>query len=403
LDKSKVDSAPIEVVREKNILLDSNLHVIFAVTLIAVMGVVSIAPALPKMMVELKISSAEVGLLFTVFTLPGVFLAPVFGILADRYGRKKTLVPALFLFGLAGGACALARDFSVLLFLRFLQGVGGASLLTLSTTIIGDLFSGKQRTKVMGYNASVISISAAGFPALGGVLATFGWYLPFLLPLPAIPLGLIVLFRLNSPEPEHRGHLRSQFVQALKSMATSQVIGLLIATTATFILIYSTCFTFVPLLLNDRFGASPAVIGLIFACMSVVTALTSSQIGNLAQRFSEKSLLKASFLMYALGIVLMSLVHHLWLFLVPIVIYGIGHGINLPCIQSLLAGMAPTAQRATFMSINGMVLRLGQTLGPLMAGFVFALWGTEAVFFFGASLALGMAVLAMAMLPATTR
>jgi MFS family permease len=403
LNKLEVDPAPVEVVREKNVLLDPNLHVIFGVTLLAVMGVVSIAPAFPKMMTVLKISSGQIGLLMTVFTLPGVFLAPVMGIMADRYGRKKTLVPALLLFGLAGGGCALARDFSVLLVLRFFQGVGGASLLTLATTIIGDLYPGQQRTKVMGYNASVISISAAGFPAVGGVLATFGWYLPFLLPLPAVPLGLIVLFRLHSPEPEQRQHLASQFVDALKSMANTQVIGLFIATTATFILIYSTCFTFVPLLLNDRFGASPAVIGLIFACMSVVTALTSSQIGNLVHRFSEKSLLKVSFLMYALGIVLMPFVHQLWFFLVPIVIYGIGHGINLPCIQSLLAGMAPTAQRATFMSINGMVLRLGQTLGPLMAGLAFSLWGTQGVFFVGAGLALGVALLAMVLLPKKVR
>jgi len=402
LEKIKAGPTPVENVRKKNILLDSNLQIVFGVTLLAVIGVASIAPAFPKMMKALEISSTQVGLLITVFTLPGIVLTLVFGIMADRYGRRKILVPALFLFGLAGGACALTRDFSLLLFFRFWQGVGAAPLMALATTVIGDMFSGEQRTKAMGYNASVINISATAFPAVGGFLATFGWYFPFLLPLLALPLGMVVLFRLDTPEPEHSEQLRSQFANALKSIANPQVITLFAACLATFILFYATCFTFMPLLLNDRFAASPAVIGLIFAFMSLETAVVASQIGRLAQRFPETTLLKAAFSLYALATALMPFVPKLWFFLVPMAIYGIGHGINLPCLQSLLAGMAPMAQRATFMSINGMVLRLGQTLGPLLAGFVFALWGIEAVFYFGACLALGVSLLAIVLLPAKT-
>ena len=52
------------------------------------------------------------GLLITVFTSPGIVMTPLLGVLSDRYGRKKILVPALLLFGIAGGACA--RDFSLL-------------------------------------------------------------------------------------------------------------------------------------------------------------------------------------------------------------------------------------------------------------------------------------------------
>ena len=277
--------------------------------------------------------------------------------------------------------------------------------MSLAATIIGDLFSGQQRTQAMGYNASVINISATGFPALGGFLATFGWHFPFLLPLLALPLAMVVLFRLDSPEPESRPgqQLRSQFSNALKSIANPQVITLFTACLVSFILIYATCFTFVPLLLHDRFAASPAAIGLVFAFMSLVTAVVASQIGKLTQRFPEKTLLKVAFLLYALATLLMPFVPKFWLFLVPMTIYGIGHGINLPCLQSLLAGMAPMAQRATFMSINGMVLRLGQTLGPLTAGFVFALGGIETVFYFGTCLALGISLLAIVLLPVKTR
>ena len=90
----------------------------------AVLGTSSITPAFPEIRDALGISSGQVGLLITVFTLPGILLTPVAGVLSDRYGRRKVLVPSLFLFGIASVACALATDFGLLLVLRTLQGVG---------------------------------------------------------------------------------------------------------------------------------------------------------------------------------------------------------------------------------------------------------------------------------------
>ena len=112
---------------EKEVLLyhDTNLQTVFAVTLIAVLGVSSISPAFPEIQEAFGISKPTVGLLIVVFTLLGVLFTPVLGVLAeDRFGRERFLVPSLLLFGIAGGVCTLARDFNLLLTLRFLQGIG---------------------------------------------------------------------------------------------------------------------------------------------------------------------------------------------------------------------------------------------------------------------------------------
>jgi MFS transporter, ACDE family, multidrug resistance protein len=100
---------------------DHNLHVLWGVTLMAVLGTSSITPAFPTIVREVGVSSGQVGLLITIFTLPGIVMTPVLGVLSDRYGRKKILVPALLLFGLAGGACAFASSFDILLALRFFR------------------------------------------------------------------------------------------------------------------------------------------------------------------------------------------------------------------------------------------------------------------------------------------
>ena len=77
----------------------------------AVLGVSTLTPAFPAISGEFGISGGQVGLLITVFTLPGVVLTPMLGVLSDHHGRRKIRVPALLLFGAAGGACVFARGF----------------------------------------------------------------------------------------------------------------------------------------------------------------------------------------------------------------------------------------------------------------------------------------------------
>jgi MFS family permease len=74
-------------------------------------------------------------------------------------------------------------------------------------------------------------------------------------------------------------------------------------------------------------------------------------------------------------------------YLISAFIFGIGHGMNIPSIMSLMAGYAPIQLRGVLMSVNGTVLRLGQTLGPLVMGLAFAHLGMNGPFYAGAILA----------------
>ena len=379
----------------KKLYLDPNLQIIFSVTLMAVLGVASLAPAFPAIAKELAVSEASIGLLITVFTLPGVIMTPVLGVMADRYGRKRILIPSLMLFGIAGVACGFARDFDLLLIFRFFQGVGAASLGSLNLTIIGDLYSGKERPAAMGYNASVLNVGTAIYPALGGALAMLGWYYPFFLPVVAIPIGLVVLFSLNNPEPRNEQSLKIYLNSTWKSIRNRQVLGLFIASIVTFIILYGSYQTFFPILIENTFNVSPIIIGLIMASMALTTAITSSQLGKLVKILPEKTLMRVSFILYALALVSIPYVSDLTTLLIPTMVFGIAHGINIPTIHTILAGLAPMEYRAAFMSVNGMVLRLGQTLGPLIMGTVFVLWGSDGVFYAGAGFAIGMVVVLM--------
>ncbi|MHC2995502.1 MAG: MFS transporter [Candidatus Atribacteria bacterium] len=371
---------------KRKIYLDTNLQIIFGITLTTILGIVSISPAFPRMVQELNISVKDIGLLITFFTFPGILLTPILGVFADRLGRKKILIPSLMLFGIAGGACFFVRDFNLLLILRFFQGIGAASLGSINVAMIGDLYSGKERTAAMGYNSSVRSIGSASYPAIGGALAMMGWHYPFILYFIAIPVGLLVLFSLKNPEPKNKQNIKKHLSDVWKRIQNRQIIGLLIIGSVTFIIVFGSYMICFPLLIGHSFGASPLIIGVIMSSMSLAAAFTSSQLGKLARVYSEKTLLKVAFILYALALLMIPFVFKLWVFLIPIIIFGIAHGINIPIIQTLLAGLAPMEYRATFMSISGMTFRVGQTLGPLLMGVMFSIGGIGAPFYAGAFL-----------------
>jgi MFS transporter, ACDE family, multidrug resistance protein len=366
VDSPFVTSMPEDSAGTRKVYKDHNLHVLFGVTLMAVLGVSSITPALPEIRDAFSVTSAQVGLLITIFTLPGISLTPVLGVLSDRHGRRKILIPALLLFGIAGGLCAFARSFELLLSLRLLQGMGAAALGTLNVTVIGDIFTGHERSAALGYNASVLSIGTASYPAIGGALETLGWFYPFALAFLAVPVGLLVLFSLHNPEPHNDQRLREYFGDVFSRLSDREVLGLLGVSLLTFIILFGPQLTFLPILMDERFGAPSYLRGAVLSGASLTTALTSARLGALTRRINERTLLEIAFVLYAAGLALVALVPNVWLLVVPAVLFGVAQGVNLPNVFSLLNAHAPSENRGAFMATNGMSLRAGQTIGPLL-------------------------------------
>ncbi|HEY64392.1 MAG TPA: MFS transporter [Caldilineae bacterium] len=374
---------------------DHNLHIVFGVALVAVLRSDSITPAFPDLVRALRIPAESVGLLITAFALPSIFLTPILGVLADRWGRKRVLVPALMLFGLAGGASALARDFRFLLGLRLLQGIGAASLSMLNITLIADLYSGRECTAAMGYNATVRSIGSTLYPLIGGVLATPGWYYPFALSLLAIPVALLVQFTLRNPEPRRDTQFAEYVRHARESLRTREVAGLFIAGCVVFIIMFGAYLAYFPLLLEEAFLASPLVIGWLISGRSLINAIIASQIGRITRFCAEETLLKTAFVLYALALAAILLAPSLWFMVLITFILGTAEGLYWPANHALLGKLAPAEHRAGFLAVNDTVLKLGQTLGPLLMAGVFGLWRIQGTFYVAAMLSLATFALTM--------
>jgi len=364
----------------KPVLKQSSTFLIFGITLMAVLGVASLAPAFPTIIDYFEITPEQVGWLITFFTLPGILLTPFAGILADYFGRKTVLVPSLLLFALGSVACVFADTYQFLLVMRVVQGAGAASLASLNITLIGDLFRGKQRVSLMGYNASILSIGTASYPVIGGLLANANWRFVFLLPLFSIPLVLWMVFGLKISFSPANVNLKGYFSQLWISVNHRSVWGLFIANILLFIVLYGGMLTYFPLLMKERFASNPATIGLLLSTMSFVTAIISFQTGWLGRHVTIKNQLILSGFLYAIGTILLAFAETNGLIIISLVIFGLGHGMIIPGVQNLLVAFSPTRERALFLSINSMVLRIGQTLGPLITGLFYTLNGINGAF-----------------------
>jgi EmrB/QacA subfamily drug resistance transporter len=122
---------------------------------------------------------------FASYLLAQAVTTPIYGRLADLYGRKRIFLAGATLFLISTAACGLAWGMVPLIVFRAFQGMGAGAVQPIAWTIIGDLYTGSERAKMQGWLSSVWSASAIGGPLLGGfIVEHLHWSLIFWINLP---------------------------------------------------------------------------------------------------------------------------------------------------------------------------------------------------------------------------
>ena len=153
-----------------------------------------VATAIPQVVGDLG-GFSLVGWVFSVYLLAQTVTIPVYGKLADLYGRKPVLVVGVVVFLVGSALSAFAWSMVALILFRALQGLGAGSIGATVNTVAGDLYDVAERGRVQGWLSSVWGISAVVAPAVGGLFAEYAswrWIFVINLPLGAFALTLIV-------------------------------------------------------------------------------------------------------------------------------------------------------------------------------------------------------------------
>ncbi|WP_424215817.1 MFS transporter (plasmid) [Streptomyces sp. BI20] len=131
------------------------------------------------------------------YTLAFAGLLFTWGIVGDRIGRKKMLLIGMAVFGIASLASAYAQSPGELIAARILMGIGGAAVMPTTLAIISNVFEPAERPKAIGIWSGAVGIAIAIGPITGGVLLEhFWWGSVFLVNIPIVAAGLLLIFLL---------------------------------------------------------------------------------------------------------------------------------------------------------------------------------------------------------------
>ncbi|THF62792.1 MFS transporter [Pseudothauera nasutitermitis] len=174
----------------------ASLTLIWLLGVVCVLDAMIIASLLTPIKAEFGFSDEQIGRLSSMFTLAGILGAPIFGVLANRFGRKAVLLTGVAIWSVSSIATGLATGFLGLLFWRVATGFGEAAYNTLAPSWLADLYRPRWRNLVFSLYMLKNKIGTAAALALGGWLAAeYGWRTAFFVAgLPGLLLAALLLW-----------------------------------------------------------------------------------------------------------------------------------------------------------------------------------------------------------------
>jgi EmrB/QacA subfamily drug resistance transporter len=144
---------------------------------------------------------------FSAYLLTSTTTVPIYGKLADLYGRKPLYLFGSALFLLGSLACGTAQTMEQLILFRAIQGLGAGAVVPLVLTIVGDIFSLEERARVQGLFSGVWGLSSIVGPALGGLIVdNFSWHWVFFINLPFGLVSIALVISALKEDVERKKH-----------------------------------------------------------------------------------------------------------------------------------------------------------------------------------------------------
>jgi MFS family permease len=331
----------------------------------AVMGLVVLAPVLPRMQAEYSAVPGAEYLVPMALTAPALCLAllsPLAGYICDFSGRRRSLIIALVLYAFVGVLPMVLQSLTAIIVARMLLGCIEAVIVTASTTLIGDYFSGRDREKWLAYQTALASASAVVLFAIGGALGTFGWRAPFAVYAVSLLVAAALLrwtWEPSAPTSTTQTQTATRFPwpTVLPTYAIAVFGGIM----------FFTMQIQLSILLTNAFGVqSSGTIGGLIAIGSLSVPLGSFAFRR-AARFPVSLQLLLAFALIGLSFVFMSRAQSVTELMVWVCINQFGCGMLLPSMVVWVMGKLQFENRGRGTGFFMMAWWIGQFLSPQVA------------------------------------
>ena len=400
---------------------------IFVSTFMTAIEGTIVSTAVPRIVSELN-GISIMNWVFSIYLLTSAVCVPIFGKLADIFGRKPIFIIGTIVFMIGSALCGLAQDMTQLIIFRAIQGIGAGSIMPLSFIIIADIYSVEKRAKVMGLNGAAWGIAGIFGPLLGGFLVDFlTWHWIFFINVP-IGIILIILMQIFFHEKVEKSEqtidyigtflltiglvallLGFQFAGDTLSWVSSNVLlafgiavlflGLFIwqenrtkypilplpmfknlsFTFANVVAILASAFligvnVYMPMWVQGILGLSATIAGFTLAPMSITWIIGSFIGGKMIESSSIRRVIGlGTFFIGLAGLWLMVLTKDatIWMFLGASAVMGLGFGITITMTTITAQNVVAPRDMGAATSVNTLFRTLGQVMGMAIFGTIF--------------------------------
>ncbi|CEG27505.1 MFS transporter [Bacillus sp. B-jedd] len=348
---------------------------ISSIPLVMTLGNSMLIPVLPAMEKELNISPLQTSMIITVYSIVAIFLIPVAGYLSDHIGRKKVIIPSLFITGIGGLISAWASwkaadAYWIILAGRALQGVGAAGAAPIVLPLVGDMFKREDDvSSTLGVIETSNTFGKVLSPVLGAFLAGILWFLPFLLiPVFCAISILMMIFLVKCPKAEEKPIPFKTFFKNVKDTFTQKgrwlyaiffIGGILMFVLFGILFYLSEVF-------EKEMGFKDIKKGLLLALPLGALCLSSFITGKIIKKnkLLMKWMILAGILMAGGAIAALYFSERLWFLLTMFTICGVGIGVCLPSLDALITDGVEKKERGTITSIYSSMRFIGVAAGP---------------------------------------
>jgi MFS family permease len=331
---------------------------------LTVMAGATIAPSLPQISRAFAHEPNALFLSKLMLTIPALFIAfgaPVAGAITDQFGRKRLLVSSMTLYALAGASGLYLNSLAAILAGRAVLGLAVAGVMTTSTTLVADYFTGDERSEFMGMQGGFMAMGGVLFVLLGGLLADLNWRYPFLVYLASLIFLIPALYFLYEPPYRSRpGSIGKAGAYPKRQILFIYLIGFVSMT-----LFYMGPVQ-LPFLLKQMGDISNTKVGMALAVSALSGAVVSINYQRVKARVSHPNIYAVAFLFMGTGYAMIALANQYTGVVMGLVISGLGFGLVMPNTSIWLVSVAPLALRGRVIGGLTTAIFLGQFFSPII-------------------------------------
>ncbi|UFH30029.1 MFS transporter [Pseudomonas sp. CIP-10] len=341
-------------------------------TQLPIMGLLSLIPIIPLLARHFGEHPQAALLIPLLITAPSAciaLLSPLAGYLADKLGRRRLLLIAVFFYGVCGFAPFFLTDLVSIVACRFLLGITEAVIMTVANTLFGDFFDPEPRRKWLAVQSAVGSLSGTILMLIGGLLGTMGWNGPFLLYLLAFPIFLGLL--LWTWEPEHRSEAHESSTRTRFPAANMAIVA---AVTLFCAVLYYVEVLQISQVLHALGVESTATIGVAGGIAGLGVPLGALIFARLSRRGIQLHLMVV-FTLFAIGLVGLGMATNIYLAVAAAFIAQVGCGMLIPALMNWCLGGLIFEHRGKGVGIWTASFFIGQFVSPFVVGKISNLLG----------------------------